>query len=123
MRDLRKVGAAIDTMLAHGVMDVSGVRFQASDISVAQEAALREATERARRQAEAIAEASGGRLGRTLSLSTQQESRYDPCIGLLSASGMSDSSAGERGPGTEVIQPAVPVRVTVHGRWELLGHP
>lgn len=68
--DLKRVGAGIDSALAHGITEISPIRFQATDISAAQEDALREATVRARRQASAIAEASGGRLGRTLSLTT-----------------------------------------------------
>jgi uncharacterized protein YggE len=114
--DLRRVGAGIDSALAHGITEISPVRFLATDVSAAQEDALREATARARRQATAIAEAGGGRLGRTLSLTTEREgaSRFD----------FSLESAGESvRPETEVIAQTIPVRVTVYGKWELLVRP
>jgi hypothetical protein len=56
-------------------------------------------------------------LGRALLLTTQSE-------GIYSADryGLDESSYhGEAG--TQIIQPSVPVRVTVYGRWELLGRP
>jgi len=116
------VGPAIDTALAHGIVEISTVRFEATDVSGAQESALREATEHARRQAGAIAEASGGRLGRTLSLSTEREGSYDP-YGSLGLSAVVGTSSANAQSGTEVIEPAIKVRVTVYGRWELLVRP
>jgi len=124
LRDLTKVGSAIDSALAHGVTSISPIRFVGTDIVEAQEAALREATQRARRQAQAIAEAGGGQLGRTLALSTERD--YNPYrddwVGLSTA-GASVEQGREEGPGTQVIQPSIAVRVTVYGRWELLGRP
>jgi uncharacterized protein YggE len=61
VRDLKRVGAVIDSAFARAVTDISPIRFKATDLSEAEEAALREATERARRQAAAIAEASAGK--------------------------------------------------------------
>lgn len=122
LRDLTRVGAAIDTALAHDVRDISPIRFQATDVSAVHEAALREATQRARRRAAAIAEASGGRLGRTLSLSTESDGGYNR-FGFLSEVTVNSAGAAGNGAGTEVIQPSIPVRMTVYGRWELLGQP
>lgn len=125
IRDLSKVGPAIDTAFAHGVADISGIRFTASDVSAAREEALRDATRSARRQAEAIADAGGGRLGRTLWLGTDRDSPYDRYEQSFDLSiSVQNSYAGpDRGAGTEVIRPSIPVRVTVYGRWELLGRP
>jgi len=120
IRDLSKVGAAIDTALAHGITTMSGIRFQATDIAAAREEALREATQRAQRQAAAIAEASGGRLGRALSLSSEPEYRYDRyALDFTAAS----YAGGSEPAATQVVQPSIPVRVTVYGRWELLARP
>ena len=66
IHDLRRVGAVLDTAMGRGVTDISGVQFSASDDRAAEEDALREATVRARRQAEAIAGAGGMALGDVL---------------------------------------------------------
>src|SRR6266550_3048863 len=55
--DVSRVGAVLDTALGRGITDISEVRFTASDVSAPQVEALREATVRARKQAEAIAAA------------------------------------------------------------------
>lgn len=119
IHDLSKVGAVLDTAMAHGVTDVSGVQFSATDLTAAQDEALREATTRAKRQAEAMAAASGAQLGRVLSLSTQSDNpdRYLFASGYASLTGQQNPGT----PGTVVVQPLIPVSVTVHGRWELIN--
>jgi uncharacterized protein YggE len=119
VHDLKRVGAAIDSALAHGITDISPIRFVATDVTAAREDALREATASVRRQAVAIAEASGGRLGRTLSLTSDREDEAPYARFGLETAGLSASAQ----PGTEVIAPSVTVSVTVHGKWELLGRP
>ncbi len=119
IRDMSKVGAVIDTALARNITDISDVRFLATDPGAAQEAALREATQRARRQAEAIAAASGGQLGRVLSLSTESEfSGRSYGIEAVIVRG-----TGEATTGTVITRPSVPVMMTVHGRWQLSPRP
>ena len=114
LHDLTKIGPAIDSAYALGVTQISPVSFQATDVSTAVESALREATDRARRRATAIAEAAGGRLGRTILLSTEPESGYPQFRGAATTT----VTSGDHG--TEVVAPLVTVTVTVHGRWELL---
>lgn len=120
--DLTKVGAVLDTAMAHGITDISNLQFRATDVAAAQEEALEEATTKARRQAETIARADGVQLGRVLSLSTQGEggSRY-PDIYATTAS--ADSGPRDFARGTTVVQPSIPVSVTVYGRWELVAKP
>jgi uncharacterized protein len=123
IRDLSKVGAVLDTATGRGITDISGVQFAASDVATVQEEALREATVRARRQAEAIAAASGLQLGRVLSLSTQadysdQYRAYD----WASAGAVTAGALAEGSP-TVVVRPSIPVSVTVSGRWELVSKP
>ena len=116
IHDLTKIGPAIDSIFALGITEISPVSFRATDVSAAQEAALREATERARRQATAIAEAGGGRLGRTILLSSaaENDNRYRG-FSLAQV-----SVTGGAGQGTDVVAPTVTVSVTVYGRWELM---
>ncbi len=122
IHDVSRVGAVLDTALGRGITDISEVRFTATDVSAAQIEALREATVRARKQAEAIAAAGGLQLGRVLSLSTQAEyaSRYGwDDFGLRGVTVTTAGTVGDRSP-TVVVQPSVPVSVTVYGRWELI---
>jgi uncharacterized protein YggE len=118
--NLSKIGAIIDTALAHGVLDISSVQFQSTELAQPREQALRDATTDARRQAEAIAESSGMRLGRVISFSTYAEvSRYSD-FGEL---GLQASAGGGDGGGTQVIPRSLPVSMTVYGRWELIPKP
>lgn len=123
IRDLKSVGAVLDTAMGRGITDISAVHFTATDLAAAREEALGEATVRARRQAEAIAAASGMRLGAVLSLSTQSDYRYRydwfDVRSTVSLSGASDQGSGR----TVVVQPAIPVSVTVYGRWGLVTKP
>jgi hypothetical protein len=117
IRNLTLVGRVIDIALVHGITNLSPVRYQATDTRTAEEAGLREATARARQRAEIIAEAGGGVLGRTLLLSTQQESLYSR-YGLDEIVTLSASTSATAAAPTEIVQPQIRVRVTVYGRWE-----
>jgi uncharacterized protein YggE len=119
IRDLSRVGAALDTIMGRGMTDISPIQFTATDLSNAQTQALREATIRARAQAETIADASGLQLGRVLSLSTDLNyDQYSPIF--LRGATATALASGEGSARTVVISPSIPVSVTVHGRWELL---
>ena len=122
IHDVSRVGAVLDTALGRGITDISEVRFTATDVSAPQVEALREATVRARKQAEAIAAAGGLQLGRVLSLNTEADyaSRYG--WDDFALRGVTVSTAGAVGDGspTVVVQPSVPVSVTVYGRWEVI---
>ncbi len=124
IRDLSKLGAVLDTAMGRGITDISGVNFTASDITAVQYDALREATVRARRRAEIIAAASGLQLGRVLSLSTQADYAE---LYRSDDFGFSEATVATRtlaeGSATVVVQPSVPVSVTVYGRWELIPKP
>jgi hypothetical protein len=68
-------------------------------------------------QATAIAQASGGRLGRVLYLGTQAPDAYAERYGLES---ISVSGVVSESPGTEITAPGVTVSMTVYGRWQLV---
>ena len=119
IHDISRVGAVIDSAFARRITEITGPQFSATDISAAQEDALREATLRARRQAEAMASAAGAQLGRLLSLSTYTTSVDPYRYAFSDASSMSSDAA----PGTTIVAPSVPVSMTVYGRWELVTRP
>lgn len=119
IRETGKIGAIIDSALAHGISEISPIRFENSDLSDARDQALREATANAKRQADAIATSSGMRLGRVLSFSTYNDvNRYSDSDFGLEASMATSNGVGEGG--TQVIPQSIPVSMTVYGRWELL---
>ncbi len=121
IRDLSTVGAVLDTATGRGITDISSIQFFATDVTAPEEEALREATIGARRQAEAIAAASGLQLGRVLSLGTQSDYAERFRVDDFAAAGVTGAAdaTGERSP-TVVVRPSVPVAVTVYGRWELI---
>ena len=118
VRDLSKVGAVIDSALAHGILQISNLAFSATTTEGVREELLREATLQAKRQATAIAEASGGRLGSAITLGTDPgpQAGWGPEAITLTA-GSIDGGA------TQVIHPSIPVAITVYGRWALLPKP
>ncbi len=128
IHNIKLVGAVVDVALAQGAGNISPIRFSARNLAAAQDAALREATQSARRQAQAIAEAGGSQLGPVLGFSTAAgEERYGyrglELSSVVTASDGSSYGGGDRGPGTEIAAPAIPVRVTVYGRWSLVSRP
>ena len=121
IRDLGLIGAVIDTALRFRITEISPVRFSATDIMDVQSDALREATVRARQQAELIATASGGRLGRILLLSTVPE--YTERYGVSGGIAAGVVSGADATQGTEITAPSITVSATVHGRWRLENRP
>lgn len=121
VHDLSRVGAVLDTALAHQITDISALQFRASNVTAAYEDALKEATSTARRQADAVAAASGARVGRALSLSTYE----DPgrVYGYYGPAGVTVDSISSGGPGTTIVEPSIPVMATVYARWELVEQP
>lgn len=116
VRDFTKLGLVIDTALAEGAQTISNVEFLATDRSAATLDAIKQATAEARAHANAIAEASGLRLGRVLDISTdaspyayQQREAADMVSSLRAA------------VPTQVVAPELRVTMTVNGRWEMLA--
>jgi uncharacterized protein YggE len=114
IRNFDLIGRVIDTALAQGAQTISNVEFQATDESAARLKAIREATIQAKANANAIAEASGLRMGRILDISTevpQMLARQERAFDMMAA---------KSDVGTQVVAPELKVSVTVHGRWEML---
>lgn len=66
--DMSKVGSVIDTALSAGANQILGISFQKSDDTQLKTKALQEAVKEATAKAEAIALASGKKLGRVLTV-------------------------------------------------------
>ncbi|MBB4634223.1 SIMPL domain-containing protein [Longimicrobium terrae] len=122
IRDLRRVGAVIDAALAAGITDISDVTFSATNTENEQREAIRLATQRARRNAEAIALAGGGRVGRTLRLSTDGNGAAPRSVpyDVLHLEAVTAEDAGGAPGSTVVVGPVLRVSATVHGRWQLV---
>jgi uncharacterized protein YggE len=78
LTDVDAVGSVLDAALEAGANRVADLSFFASDTEDARLEALREATARARREAEAIAESLGMTLGPPLTVQTSGGNRPSP---------------------------------------------
>lgn len=114
VRNLDLLGRVIDTALVQGATTISNIAFTATETHDAHIAALRQATQQARANAEIMAQAAGGRLGALLEITTDPPS-YGPRpfqLEEIVASGASESSSS-----TTVVAPQLRVTVSVYGRW------
>jgi hypothetical protein len=83
--DLGKVGAMIDAALAKGATGIAGLSFYVANSDDARRKALTAAVENARRDAEAMAVAAGGKLGQLIDIVTEPEEYYRPMNTMLMA--------------------------------------
>ena len=110
-RELAQVGALIDAGLAAGANRVDGLSFGLSDTQAAEAEALRDAVNRARASAEAMAQALGVPLGRLVHASTSANP-VRPMVGY--ASMRMEAAAMDMAP------PIQPGEQTVHAQVTLL---
>lgn len=107
VRDLARVGAVIDAALGAGATNVSQIRFESTKSDVARQEALSRAVQSARRDADAIARAAGGRLGPLLGVATSGPMPFpQPQMAMR-------AMAAE----TPVAPPSLEVTATVSARW------
>ncbi|HKC82127.1 MAG TPA: SIMPL domain-containing protein [Gemmatimonadaceae bacterium] len=115
-----QVGKIIDAALAGGATDISSVNFGAASIEDARRAAMTEAVRQARADAEIIASAAGGRLGRLISLSAA--SGLPPGYGPFMLEARLTSAGGSAVP--TVLSPRdLLVSAQASGRWEFVPGP
>lgn len=111
--DLDKVGRVVDSALASGATEINRIDYLSDSIAVARDRVLGEALGRAKRDAEALATAAGGHLGRLIEVSTLPPPRGSE-DGLTLQPGMIG------GAGYITIAPHdVTVSQTVYTRWEI----
>jgi uncharacterized protein YggE len=114
VRDLEAVGRVLDAGLEAGSTGLDGVTFLLADEAAATEEARRAAVADARRRAETIADAAGGRLG--------------PLRGIVEGAPAAPAPWGEARMAmaapmdapTPVLPGRIEVSVTVTAEWELL---
>ncbi len=109
MRDLAAVSRVIDSATQAGANTIHRLRFGLKDEQAARSQALREATAKARANAEAIAAALGVKIVRVLS-AEQGESAFVRPVADVGASRMAEAMAA---PPTPVEPGTVDVRATV----------
>jgi uncharacterized protein YggE len=110
-----ETGRVIDAGLARGATGVEGVMFESSTTDQARRDAIAEAARAARRDAEALARALGGRLGALLSSSTvagNDPRRMNVMLGV---------TQGYAGSATEVTPNEIIVRAGVATRWRFIA--
>jgi len=113
-RQLDQVGRIIDVGLGAGANNINSLQYDLTDRTAAQAEALGDAVANARRQAEVMATAAGGRLGDLIELGTQP-GEYRPFYAGDMAMRMQASAAP-----TPVSPGAVTVSASVNGRWRFI---
>lgn len=109
---LDQTGLIIDAGLTNGANRVAGLDFLVKDNSKARDAALTQAVESARRQAEIAARGAGGTLGELIELNINEFERPDPRP-MLAMSKMADASSAP----TPISEGMNTVSVSVSTRW------
>lgn len=112
---LDQVGRLIDVGLGAGANNISSLQYDLADRGPTQTAALGDAVKNARAQAEAMAQAAGGRLGDLIELTTQPGEVRPFFAGDMAMARMSAAAAP-----TPVSPGAVTVSATVTGRWRFV---
>jgi uncharacterized protein YggE len=109
VHDLGQVGSAVDAALAAGATQIAGIQFESSKRAAARLDALARAVETARREAEAMARAAGGRLGPLIEASSSQPA----FVPMRAARSVMAMAAAE----TPIAPPELTVEATVTARW------
>ncbi len=116
VRKLDDLGRIIDAALAGGASEVSSVQFGAPTTAEARRSALASAVREARADAEAMATAAGGRLGRIISITTGDNFALQRDYAMREV-----AMAGGNAPSPTNISPRdLTILATVTGRWELV---
>jgi uncharacterized protein YggE len=112
IRQLTLVGGVIDGALARGATRVDGLSFFASDTELATREAYKKAVTRARLDAEAIAQAAGGRIAGVLEIVVNPgyQAPEPPMMAMAVARTMEADTPTPVEPGTTRISVSVEVR-------------
>ncbi len=122
VRRLKDLGRVIDAAVASGATGISGMQFLASSMNEARRMAMADAVRQARADADAIAKAAGGSLGRLIALNSTGVSQ--PYFRDMSGSQIQlrAGPAGSPTP-TNIVPGELNVTATVFGRWEFVPGP
>jgi uncharacterized protein YggE len=114
-RQLDQVGRIIDTGLGAGANNINSLQYDLTDRTKAQNEALSDAVANARRQAEVMAQAAGGRLGELIELGTSP-GEYRPFFAGDMAMARMQASAAP----TPISAGQVIVTASVTSRWRFV---
>jgi uncharacterized protein YggE len=122
VRRLEDLGKIIDASIASGATEVSGVQFLASNTDEARRTAMTEAVRQARADADAMARAAGGTLGRLIALNSGgiSEPFFNARENVV-VTGAALMSGGL--PPTTIVPGDLVVSAQVFGRWEFVAGP
>ena len=112
-----EVGKLIDAALAGGATLVSPIQYLGNDMSNARRDALKAAVAEATRDAQTLAEAAGGTLGRLISMST---GIGNPVYPRLGSEVVATSLASSGFPETSIRPNDIIVTAMASGRWEFV---
>jgi len=115
VRKLNQVGPVIDAALAHGANMITSLQFYASNTEVARRAAIAEAIEKARADAEAAARAAHGSLGTLLEINIAAYSPPPPRPMMLARSAAIAQADTPINTGEETLS------VEVNTRWRFIA--
>lgn len=116
VRNLGSIGKAIDASVQGGADEVQNISFSSSRYESLRQQALAAAVENARRDADIMARAAGGRLGQLLeAVINEQPSRVRPYQDVMAL-----KAAPEAAP-TEIAPSEQEIVVTVNTRWRFIG--
>jgi uncharacterized protein YggE len=114
LRDVDRVGDVLDAALEAGANRVAELTFFAADTEDARLQALRDATARARREAEVIAESLGMRLGPPLTVQSAGGNRPPSPVAFRSEAAMMDVNTPVE-PGSETVSAGVTITYRLLG--------
>jgi uncharacterized protein len=118
VRRLDGIGKAIDASVQSGADEVQNITFSSSRFEALREQALASAMENARKDADIMAKASGGRLGQLLEAGeSQPPPRERPQMEFMAM-----KAAPAPAP-TEIAPSDQDISVTVSTRWRFIGTP
>jgi uncharacterized protein len=121
VRHLEDLGKVIDAAVSAGATDISSIQFLASSTVDARQTALADAVKNARAEADAIAHAAGGTLGRLIAVNSggiSQPGYREAYQGVMVTSSMSPAP-----PPTPIVPGELSVVAQVFTRWEFVAGP
>lgn len=117
VRRLETLGRVIDAAIAAGATGVSGVQYFASNTDEARRSAMAQAVREARTDAEVLARAAGGSLGRLIALNSAGVNQVFPRQMFDAAASVLASAPGAP---TNMVPGELNVIAMVSGRWEFI---
>jgi uncharacterized protein YggE len=117
VRRLESLGKVIDAAITGGATGISGVQYFASNTEEARRSAMAEAVREARLDADVLARAAGGSLGRLIALNSAGGTQPFPREMAMAGGNVAMRAAGAP---TNIVPGELTVIAMVSGRWEFI---